>query len=355
MTMPTTGETLFNAGSGLGKSVILGGACFYAIRRHLCLKKGNAMIDITLDNFEADLIKASLERPVLLDIWAPWCGPCRQLGPLLEKLEADYDGRFLLTKVNADEVPEISGQLSQMFGVRSIPFCVMFAGGQPVDGFVGALPEAQIREFLDKHVPSEAALEAEADVEQAEALADDGDELSALAKLQEAVAIDPANDTARFDYIKLLLQLGHVEQARQAYDPVASKALGDNRLAALGWWLLACEKSLKARSPAELDAAIAANKRDFGARFERALLLMAQQLPTDAMDELLEIIMRDKTWGEQNPRKVYVAILELMSKPPAKPAAEKAKGTLELTGKAAVVSSDPLIDQYRRKLSMALF
>ncbi|MEY8875777.1 MAG: tetratricopeptide repeat protein, partial [Leptothrix sp. (in: b-proteobacteria)] len=152
------------------------------------------------------------------------------------------------------------------------------------------------------------------------------------------------------------LQLGHVEQARQAYEPVASKALADNRLAALGWWLLACEKSLNARSPAELDAAIAANKRDFGARFERALLLMAQQANTEAMDELLEIIMRDKTWGEQSPRKVYVAILELMSKPAPKPAAaEKTKGALEIAGKAAVVSSDPLIDQYRRKLSMALF
>ncbi|MEX8517509.1 MAG: tetratricopeptide repeat protein [Leptothrix sp. (in: b-proteobacteria)] len=313
------------------------------------------MIDITLENFEADLIKPSLQRPVLLDIWAPWCGPCRTLGPLLEKLEADYEGRFLLTKVNADEVPEISGQLSQMFGVRSIPFCVLFAGGQPVDGFVGALPEAQIREFLDKHVPSDAALEAEAEVVEAEALVEDGDELAALAKLQEAVAIDPANDAARFDYIKLLLQLGHVQQARQAYEPVASKALADNRLAALGWWLLACEKAQNARSPAELDAAIAANKRDFAARFERALLLMAEQNPTGAMDELLEIIMRDKAWGEQNPRKVYVAILELMSKPATKPAATEAKGTLELAGKATVVSADPVIDQYRRKLSMVLF
>ncbi len=119
------------------------------------------MIDITLQNFEAELIVASQQRPVLLDIWAPWCGPCRTLGPVLEKLETAYAGRFTLAKLNSDEVPEIASQLSQMFGVRSIPFCVMFAGGQPVDGFVGALPEVQIREFLDKHVPPGEELPAE--------------------------------------------------------------------------------------------------------------------------------------------------------------------------------------------------
>eukprot|EP00611_Tribonema_gayanum_P009412 TRINITY_DN19223_c0_g1_i1.p3 TRINITY_DN19223_c0_g1~~TRINITY_DN19223_c0_g1_i1.p3 ORF type:complete len:125 (-),score=39.16 TRINITY_DN19223_c0_g1_i1:5-379(-) len=119
------------------------------------------MIDITLQNFEAELIQASVQTPVLLDIWAPWCGPCKSLGPVLEKLEADYEGRFALAKLNSDDQPDIAGQLSQAFGVRSIPFCVMFVGGQPVDGFVGALPEAQIRSFLDKHVPSEDALAAD--------------------------------------------------------------------------------------------------------------------------------------------------------------------------------------------------
>src|SRR6187402_2306921 len=113
------------------------------------------MQDITLANFEADLINGSLQQPVLLDIWAPWCGPCKQLGPVLEKLEVAYAGRFKLAKLNSDEQPEIAGQLSQAFGVRSIPFCVMFVGGNPVDGFVGAIPESEIRAFLDKHVPGE--------------------------------------------------------------------------------------------------------------------------------------------------------------------------------------------------------
>ena len=133
------------------------------------------MSDITIQNFESELIQASMTQPVLLDIWAPWCGPCRTLGPLLEKLEAAYAGRFKLAKLNSDDQPEIAGQLSQAFGVRSIPFCVLFQQGQPVDGFVGALPEAQIREFLDRHVPSAEALEAEADTVEAEALEAEGD------------------------------------------------------------------------------------------------------------------------------------------------------------------------------------
>src|SRR5574343_1752151 len=203
------------------------------------------MIDITLQNFEAELIVASQQRPVLLDIWAPWCGPCRTLGPILEKLETAYAGRFTLAKLNSDKVPEIAGQLSQMFGVRSIPFCVMFAGGQPVDGFVGAIPEAQIREFLDKHVPAGEEVEAEADMAQAQDLMQDGDLEAALGKLAHAVQTDPANDAARFDYVKALLELGLVDGARAAFAPVAAKAADtltpSPRLAALATWLSAFE------------------------------------------------------------------------------------------------------------------
>ena len=314
------------------------------------------MSDITIQNFEAELIQASMQQPVLLDIWAPWCGPCRTLGPLLEKVEAAYGGRFKLAKLNSDDQPEIAAQLSQAFGVRSIPFCVMFNQGQPVDGFVGAIPEPQIREFLDRHVPSAEALEAEEDTAEAETLEAEGDLDAALAKLQQAVAIDPANDSARCDYVKLLIETGQVPQARAAWAPVAGKAMLDARIAALGLWLDACEKAPLARSPEQLAAAIEANRRDFEARYELAQGLMAQGRFTDAMDALLEIVMRDKAWNGELARKTYVAILELMSKPAPKAAAgEKAKGALELTGHATVASSDPVLDQYRRKLSMALF
>ncbi|HWP19839.1 MAG TPA: tetratricopeptide repeat protein [Burkholderiaceae bacterium] len=314
------------------------------------------MIDITLQNFESEVLQASMQQPVLLDIWAPWCGPCRTLGPMLEKLETEYGGRFVLAKLNSDEQPEIAGQLSAMFGVRSIPFCVMFRDGQPVDGFVGALPQAQIKQFLDKHVPAEAQLEADAAADEAEMLADGGDVEAALERLQQAIAIDPSNDAARLDYVKLLLQSGRVPDARLAYEPVASKAAIDLRIAAFGHWLEACERAASARAQDELQAAIAANRRDFDARFELAQTHLAAQRWTEAMDELLEIIMRDKTWKDELARKTYVAILELMSKPAPAGAQEPGqKGGLEIAGKAATPSGDPVVDQYRRKLSMALF
>jgi len=324
------------------------------------------MIDITLQNFEAELIRASAHTPVLLDIWAPWCGPCKQLSPVLEKLETAYAGRFILAKLNSDEEPEISGQLSQAFGVRSIPFCVMFVGGQPVDGFVGALPEAKIREFLDKHVPSADEAAAEEEAEEAEQLAADGDTDAALDKLQQALAMAPGDDAIRAELVKLLIESDRLADAHAIFEPLAAKVeanakagiAGDPRAIALGLWLEACEAATQARSPEALAAAIAANKRDFDARFELAQSHLAAGRPTAAMDELLDILMRDKAWADQRARKLYVAILELMTKPqPPKPkaAAGAPAGTLEIAGKAAVVPSDPVVDSYRRKLSMALF
>jgi putative thioredoxin len=313
------------------------------------------MIDVTIQNFQDELIAASMQQPVLLDIWAPWCGPCKVLGPVLEKLEVAYAGRFKLAKLNSDEQPEISGQLSQAFGVRSIPFCVLFDQGQPIDGFVGALPESQIRAFLDKHVPTVDELEAEAELEEAEVALAEGDADAALAKLQQAVAIDPANDDARFDYVKLLLERGALAQAETAFEPVAKKAATDARLEALSHWIAAQRKASAARPADALAAVIAANKRDFDARFELAQTHFAANRFTAAMDELLEIVMRDKAWNGDLARKTYVAILAVMAKPVPKAAAGEAKGALELTGKTAAVSADPVLDQYRRKLSMALF
>jgi putative thioredoxin len=317
------------------------------------------MQDITHQNFEAELVNASVAQPVLLDMWAPWCGPCKALGPLLEKLEVQYAGRFKLVKLNTDEEPEIAAQLSQMFGVRSIPFCVLFKGGQPVDGFVGALPEAEVKKFLDKHVPSVEEQAAADDVLKAEELLAEGDSETAIDKLQAAVATNPANDAARYDYLRALLTAGRVADARKAFEPVAGNVVHDARLAAAGHWLAAMEAAPQARPREALQAAIGADKRDFDARFELAQTHFARSEFGEAMDELLEIIMRDKAWKDGLARKTYVAILEVMSKAPTgaakADAAAPKKGTLEVAGRLAAAPSDPLIDAYRRKLSMALF
>jgi putative thioredoxin len=314
------------------------------------------MLDISLKNFEADVITASTHQPVLLDLWAPWCGPCKALSPVLEKLEVAYAGRFKLAKLNSDEQPEIAGQLSQMFGVRSIPFCVLFKGGQPVDGFVGAIPEAQVRAFLDKHVDSAEEAAAQDEIDEAQELLAEGDIDQALGKLQEAVAINPGNDAARADYLRALLGAGRIAEARHAIEPVAGKVMLDARLAACGLWLAACESAPAARSVPTLLAVIAQNKRDFDARLELAQVHFAAQRFTDAMDELLEIVMRDKDWKDQAARKTIVAILEVMGKPASAKAESTApKGTLELSGKLATTPSDPVVKAYRRKLSMALF
>lgn len=317
------------------------------------------MIDVTLANFETEVIAASQTVPVLVDFWAPWCGPCKTLGPVLEKVEAAYAGRFKLVKVNTEE----EQQLAQAFGIRSIPTCVLMVQGQPLDGFMGALPEGQIKTFLDKHLPSEDALQAQAHAEEAQQLAQAGDTQSAQARLADALAHDPGNDDLRFDYVKLLIGNGQLGEAAAALAPALAQIPLQLRFEALAQWLNALEfVATDARGHWPLDEfeqRISANKRDFDTRFAKSRLLIAQGDWEAAMEELLEIIMRDKKWADEAPRKTYVALLELLT--PPKPKADagatgKSAGGLELAGQL-VPQQDPqaeLVARYRRKLSMAL-
>ena len=317
------------------------------------------MIDVTMANFETDVIAASQTTPVLVDFWADWCGPCKSLGPVLEKLEADYQGRFTLVKINADT----EQQLARAFGVKSLPTCILLIGGRPVDGFMGALPLAQVREFLDKHLPSDSDLAAQADAQEAEQLIEAGDAQAAIAKLQEALSLNPADDEARYNFVKLLISVGELDEAHAALAPKLTEIPLQLRFDALNYWLQALQfVSTDPRAEwtfEQFDAAIAQNKRDFDTRLAKARVLMAAELFEAAMEELLEIILRDKTWNHEVARKTYVSILELMTPPKPKmddAAVGKTAGGIELTGKAAV-QEDPvmeMISRYRRKLSMAL-
>ena len=288
---------------------------------HRCFPMSQFSFDVSIEEFEAKVIQASLQVPVVIDFWAPWCGPCQTLKPMLEKLAEEYAGRFLLAKVNSDENPE----LSQHFGVRSIPSVKVLYQGQLVDEFNGALPEGQIRAFLDRFALPDAGGNLR---EEAAALVAAGQLDEALAKLSEASREKPGDEGIRLDAIDVLMQLGRNDEAGQLlaadYTQAADRANALRARLAL---------AAGAADTAGLEAKLAANPDDHATRLELARAYAGQNRFREALDNALEVVVRDRFFDEGAGRKALLQIFEAL-------------GGSE--------QHDDLVREFRRKLSAAL-
>ena len=269
--------------------------------------------------FERQVLEESHRRPVVVDFWAPWCGPCRSLKPILEKLADEYGGKFLLAKVNADENQELSAR----YGVRGIPAVKAFSQGRLADEFSGALPEAAVREFLDRLVPKPAeVLRLKADEQLRR-----GDATGALKLLAEAAALDPANEWVRVDAAAIMLDIGELTEAQRLLQEVR---LDDARVAQLRSRLEFAQAAASGESAEALAARIARNSDDLQARLQLAKLLAAARDYAGAMEQMLEVVRRDRRYGDDAGRRALLAVFELLG------------------------SGHPLVGEYRRKLASAL-
>jgi len=257
-------------------------------------------LDVGFADFQQAVLEESMHRPVLVDFWAPWCGPCKSLKPVLEKLAAEYGGKFLLAKINSDDNQE----LATRYGVRGIPSVKAFVDGEPVDEFSGALPESEVRAFLDRLVPGPAdELRA-----QAAELRLAGDISAALQKLAEASKIDPDHLGVRLDAAEIMLDLGEADEASRLIAGVPDDV--DPRV-----------PQLKARlqfmgaageDEAALTARVAADENDLEARLKLANLLVAAGQVEAGMDQLLEIVRRDRSFGDDIGRKTLLSVFDLL-------------------------------------------
>ncbi len=278
-------------------------------------------VDVTTDTFEQEVIEASKSAPVVVDFWAPWCGPCRVLKPILEKVASEYGGRFKLAKVNSDENQEIAAE----YGIRSIPDVMAFRDGKAISHFLGAVPESQVRAFIDSLIPTPSEIERVRAAELREA----GNLVGAAEALRKAIDLDPANDPARLDLAGLLIELKRVDEAAAMLAAVQPHTDFDDRIATLRA-ALAFARLTGSASEAELKAKLAANLADHETRFALAGLYAGTKRYGEAIDELLEIVRRDRNWKDGEARKQILAIFNLAEKQPE------------------------LVSEYRRKLASAL-
>jgi putative thioredoxin len=285
-----SGETLILGKDGKG-SASAGGA--------------DPVKETTTKTFRADVLEASRDLPVLVDFWAPWCGPCRQLTPVLEKAVRQAKGKVLLVKMNIDDHPQIAGQL----GIQSIPAVIAFKNGQPLDGFMGALPESQIKAFIER-VAGPVTDAGEETLAAADAALAAKDYPGAAGLFTQVLQLDPENLAGLAGLVRCYIGLGELAQARGLLAGLDETSEKDAAIRSVRAALESAEQADALGNPNEFIRRIERDPSDYQARLDLALLLNAHGDRTGAADQLLEIIRRDRTWNEDAARKQLVQFFE---------------------------------------------
>ena len=265
--------------------------------------------ETTTQTFVKDVIEESKRQPVLIDFWAPWCGPCRQLTPIIEKAVRAAKGKVKLVKMNIDEHPAIPGQM----GIQSIPAVIAFVNGQPADGFMGAVPESQVTAFIDKltaGMPGAGEPKVAEILAEAEAVLAEGDPAAAAQIYAEVLAADATNIPALAGLAKCYVATGAIEQAKQTIAMVPESKRNDAAVKAVQAAIELAEQDQAVGPVTELEQKVAANPLDHQARFDLATALNASGKRAEATDQLLAIVKRDRKWNEDGARKQLVQFFE---------------------------------------------
>ncbi|HEY0335545.1 MAG TPA: thioredoxin [Stenotrophomonas sp.] len=280
------------------------------------------VFDATTATFETEVLQKSLQVPVLIDFWATWCGPCKTLGPILEKLAGEYHGAFELAKVDVDQEQEIAAA----FQIRSVPTVFLVRGGQVVDGFPGALPEGQLREFLAQH----GVVPAPAPAEVIETTPEPLDPQVEVAQLREAIAAQPDKDELKLDLALALLRTGQADEAGPLLDALPANLSTDDRAVRARARLGFAEALKDAPATESLRASLAADPADLRARHLLGVRLLLDGQDEAALEQLIELLRQDRTYAEGLPRKTLIDAFR-------------------------VIEDEDLVGRYRRKMSALLF
>ncbi len=268
---------------------------------------GDLIKDTTTQTFVQDVIEESKRQPVLIDFWAPWCGPCRQLTPILEKAVRAAKGKVKLVKMNIDEHPQIPGQM----GIQSIPAVIAFAGGRPADGFMGAVPESQVTAFIEKLTKGMPGPASVVDLlKEAEAAIAEGDHASAAQVYAEILQDDPTNIAALAGLARCYVETGAIDQAKNTLAMIPEAKRNDAAVKAVQAAIELSEQAKSLGPVTELEQKIAANPADHQARFDLAIALNAQGNRLNAANHLLDIVKSDRKWNDDGARKQLVQFFE---------------------------------------------